>query len=548
MAKIIDPDLLADGSVDNGSTEVYINTTNKTIKLNETGDLSSDGLTIKALYSFLKEEWRNDPQTKNLAAFDFPMNPITDEFFEFVNGWELLDAGAIQLIRDGGFLVRNTSGNVIKHFAGIRTIGTVEGDDQVYYNQGNGATDFVYLGAVNEVVQIIDDPNGDANYGDGYNRSSTFQVFLREQGQVYSQSSLNSIGATDLLAPKVFAFALNTSTDLKISEDDSTISGDTPYSEITIKYFDQPFTKDIDSTTDRNFGIVIDVGTHSGVDGSTTAGGTTLTSAEGGIAGSDYIGGTLIIHEGANAGTYNISGTPGATTVVITTTFASAVSNQSFTLYRAVPVSATAEEIYEKVQYQLRQDTDIDSTTNSVIGKTTDELLRFVGDTLVCGSALPTNPNGGGSGVLIEGFQSADTNRIQFTDNTGTLRTYPFVAVLTLNFGANLVADASAKYWVYFTTLPGAGNDFNESGAVLVEDNDGNPMTGDISGQNSIQLSFNYDANEQGGRTAATDADVTVVGIGLTTGQYVKATGTIARSTTNSVSLVAALERNYQNP
>lgn len=548
MAKIIDPDLLSDGSVDNGSTEVFINTTDKTIKLNETGNLSSDGLTVKSLYSFLKEEWRNDPQSKNLAAFDFPMNPITDEFFEFVNGWRLLNAGAIQLIRDGGFLVRNTSGNVTHHYAGIRTIGTVEADDQVYYNQGVGATDFVYLGAVNEVVQIIDDPNGDGSYADGYNRSSVFQIFLREQGQTYSQSSLAAIGATDLLAPKVFAFALSTGTDLKISEVDSNISGSTPYSEITIKYFDQPFTRDVDSTTDRNFGIVIDVGTHSGVDGSTTAGGSTLTTTEGGIVGSDYIGGTLVIHEGANAGTYNISGTPGATSVVITTTFASALSDQSFTLYRAVPVSATAEEIYEKVQYQLRQNVDIDETTNSVIGKTTDELLRFVGDTLVCGGAIPTNPNGGGSGVIIEGFQSADTNRITFTDNLGQARTYPFVAVLTLNFGANLVADASAKYWVYFTTLPGVGNDFNESGAVLVQDNSGVDMTGDISAQSSVQLSFNYDANVQGGRSAGTDADVTVVGIGLSTGQYVKATGTIARSTTNSVSLVAALERNYQNP
>jgi hypothetical protein len=38
------------------------------------------------------------------------------------------------------------------------------------------------------------------------------------------------------------------------------------------------------------------------------------------------------------------------------------------------------------------------------------------------------------------------------------------------------------------------------------------------------------------------------VGIGLATGQYVKATGTIARSTSNSVTLTAPFERNYANP
>lgn len=44
MALIVDPDLLADSAVDDGSTEVYINTTTKTIKLNIVGDLSTDGV------------------------------------------------------------------------------------------------------------------------------------------------------------------------------------------------------------------------------------------------------------------------------------------------------------------------------------------------------------------------------------------------------------------------------------------------------------------------------------------------------------------------
>ena len=64
----------------------------------------------------------------------------------------------------------------------------------------------------------------------------------------------------------------------------------------------------------------------------------------------------------------------------------------------------------------------------------------------------------------------------------------------------------------------------------------------------SVTKSFNYDGNVQGGRTAGTDAAITVIGIGLATGQYVRATGTIARSVSNSVSLVAPLERNYANP
>ena len=96
--------------------------------------------------------------------------------------------------------------------------------------------------------------------------------------------------------------------------------------------------------------------------------------------------------------------------------------------------------------------------------------------------------------------------------------------------------------------MPGANNDFGEPGAVLVKDASSADMAGNVSGQASVTFSFAYDTNVQGGRTAGTDAAITVVAIGLTTGQYVRATSTITRSTANSVSLVAALERNYLNP
>lgn len=630
MALITDPDLLEDSAADDGSQEVFINTTSKTIKLNVVGNLSTDGVTGKALYSFLKEEWRNDPHTKNLAAFPFPLVPITDEFFEWVEGWDLLNDTGRNLIRNSGWLVRNTSGNVTQHFAGVKTTGTTESNDQLYYEldgaSGKGSpTNFVLTGPANQGVKIIDDPNGDGNYADGFSRTTNVKVFNREQGQVFSLSSTSANGEASLTAPKVFGLDASTGTDLKITDADAkvalagaitsaswaggvatinttaahgltsgdyvAITGVTPagynvrgvatvvdtdtftvpiavdpgaytsggsvgsvYSLIRPRYFDQAFTRDVDSTTDRSFGIVVDVGTHSGVDGSFSSGGSVLTTTEGGIAteNNPFAGGTLVIHEGAAAGTYTISGNPTATTVTITTTFPAVGSNVSFTIKPPSAVPATAEQIYTKIQYLLRQNSDIDATDQSVIGKVADQLMHFVGDTLVCGRSpsgvQPTNPNGGGSGVIIEGFQSSDTNRLQFYDNGNTARTYPFVAVLTLQFGANLVADASAKYWVYFSTLPGAGNDFGESGALIVDDNAGADMTGSVAAQSTIQHTFNYDGNVQGGRTAGTDAAITVIGIGLTTGQYVRATGTIERSISNSVSLVAALERNYANP
>ncbi|NJN35950.1 MAG: hypothetical protein HC794_01495, partial [Nitrospiraceae bacterium] len=514
MAKILDPDLLADSAADDNSQEVYINTTTKRIKLVATGDLNTtgvqneNGVTLKALYSFLKEEWRNDPNTKNLAAFPFPMVPITDESFEFVEGWDFQDDTARYFIRDAGWTVRNTSGNVTQQWAGVIGLGAIESNDQLYFQQvALGASVNVQLtGQVNQAVQILRDDDGDGNYAEAsdYDRRTVFNLFAREYAQLYGKSSLSDIGVTTL-ASQAYRFPISTGGDLKVVDVDSfvglaaavataswaanvltvntsaahglttgdyvVLTGGTPaaynvrgavtvvdadtftlaltsdpgtytsgltvrsiHHLIQIRYFDQAYTRDVDSTTDRNFGIVVDVGTHSGVDGATTAAGSVLTTAEGGInvENNPFAGGTLIIHEGANAGTYTISGNPTATTVTITTTFPSTLSNQSFTIVPAVALPASAEEIYTAVQYRLRQNSDIDATDQSVTGKVADQIMHFVGDTLICGRAAsgaqPSNPNAGGSGVVIEGFASSDTNRLTFYDNTNTARTFPFVA------------------------------------------------------------------------------------------------------------------------
>ena len=548
MALIIDPDLLADSATDNGTTEVYINTSTKTIKLVVVGDLSTDGVTLKCLYSFLKEQWRLDPNTKNLAAFPFPMVPITDEAFEFVDGWDLLDATARNLIRTAGWTVKNAAGNVTAKFAGIVGLGTINGnDDQLYYDQGTGATNVVLTGQVNQAVQILNDPNGDGNYADGYDKRTTFNLFSREYAQTYGKATLAAIGVTQMDSI-AYRFPLSSAVDLNITNNDATVGGaNDPYQKMKIRYFSGAYSRDVDTTgSARNFGIVVDIGTHSGIDGSMSASGNTLTSAAGGIVGADYAGGTLTVHEGTNKGVYTISGTPTGTVVTITGTFAATESSSSFTLQRATPVTATKYQIYEFIQYKLRQATDIDDTGGTVTGKTADALMEFVGPDLKCGTATPTNPNGGGSGVVIEGFQSSDQNYLYFTDNTGTARQFPRVVTVTINFGDNLKNDTNAKWWLYFTSLPGAGDDFGESGAVIVHDATNLDMAGNVGGVASIQKSFNYAQNNQGGRTPNTPAAVTAVGIGLATGQYVRATGTIT-SDGATISLVAPYERNYAN-
>ncbi len=532
-----------------GTTEVYIDTSGKTIRLNLDGNLSTDGVTLKALYSFLKEEWKNDPHSKNLPAFPFPMVPITDESFELVDGWDFANDWSRWLIRTGGWTVRNTSGNVTQKWAGIISLGNIDSGGQVYYDQGQGRTNFKLTGAVNQAIQILRDDDGDGVYAEGsdYDRRTQADLYIREYAETYAKATLTDIGVATMDSI-VYRYPLSNGSDINVVDTDSNVAANSPFTQVAVRYFSGAYNRHVDSqVTARDFGVVIDVGTHSGIDGSVTASGNTLTTTEGGITGANYAGGTLTVHEGANKGVYTISGTPSATVVTITGTFPSTASNLSFTLQRATPVTATLKQIYTKVQYLLRQASDIDASAGtSIIGNVADSLLSFVGSDLKAGSTSHSNPEGGGTGVIIEGFAAADTNNLTFYDNSDATRTYPFVASLTINFGANFQSDADSKYWVYFTTLPGGSNDWGEAGAVVVDDASGNDIAGDAN-VSSVTKTFDYDNNVQGGRTSGTDAGITVVGIGLGTGQYVRTTGTIERSTTNVVSLVPALERNYQN-
>ena len=476
MALITDPDLLADSAADDASTEIFIDTTNQLIKLNPgVGDLvAKDGVVGKTVYSFLKEEWRNDPLTKNLAAFPFPLLPITDEFYELVDGWNWANATTRQSLRQVGWLVRNSSGNVTEHWAGISAL-SAENDDQLFYfNNSGAAIDFTFEGAVSEAIQVIDDPNGDGLYADGFNRSTLFEIYNREYAQLYSVSDLPSIGVSDLLAPKVFSFPAPTALDSKISVADTGIDANSdgtadvaPYSGMSITFYDTAQVRNIGGTN-YNFGIIID----------------------------------------GNNG--------------------------------------TAQQIYEFVQWALRQSNDQDASTGTLIGRLMPELVAFEGDILKTKTAR-SNYRGGGTGVYIDNFATADTNNITFRDNTDTERSFPFVAVVTLDFNPNLQADTNAKYFVYFTDGVTAGLEWGNSGSILVDNNAGSDVTGNVSGASSIQFDFDYDGNTQGGRTAGQDANITVIAIGLDSSQYVRQTGTITRSTENSVTLVGAIERQYEN-
>jgi hypothetical protein len=437
MALIVDPDDLNQG------TEVAINTGALTISLLSTGNLSEDGVTMQALYSFLKEEWKNDA---SLIPYPFPMVSITPEQFEFIKGWIPANDTTRNLIRSAGWREINASDAIEREYMGIISLGNIDSANTPYYAFSSDAaeTDFDFAGAINQAIQTF----GDSSNGNIDKRSDTLTIYIRSQGKTYGSATSTSIGLTSLnyIANR---FPLAEANDSKVAASDLTISTTAPYTGMSITY--GAVTRSIGGVS-YNFDVVVD-------------------------------------------------------------------GNQG-----------TAEQIYEFVQYSLRLASDIDAGAGSQIGSLADSLMGFAGE------ALTTT-----TGVYVDDFQTTDTNRISFTDTGGTVRTFPFVAAGTISFNSNLVSDSNAIYRMFFTSGFGTGS------AIIVDDNSSADISGNISGASSVAFDFDYDGNTQGGRTAGTDASVTVVAIGLDTAQYVSAAATITRATGQNISLVAPLERNYDN-
>lgn len=534
----------------NVGTELTVNTSTKKITLNVAGNLvAKDGVSWQALYSKLVDLWT----TSTYNDFPFPMYALDVLSGQYIlgtdgatyNGWTFADDASRGYMRDGGWSEYNSSGVLARQYVGIISLGSVSTGSQLYYQTtSTGApTNFIYTGAVNQGVQVYGDVAADASTTT-FDTRTYFKGFVREYAKKYKDSVLADTGKTGTGA-NIVNMLLSNETDLDITVDDASITT-SPYSEINVKYFTTAFQKDIDTAgTPRSFGIVVDVGTHSGVDGAGANGATSMTTAAGGVTIANYYGGKLTIHNGAAKGTYTIAASGGsATSIPLTTGLLGIASGASFTLQRATPVSASLQQIYTKIQYQLRQNSNINglSSGTSVTGKTAVQQLNFVGPTLNAGFYAPTNLAGGGTGVTIMGYASSDVNSFVSYDNTANARQYPYSSAGTINPNANLTSGGTGYYRMYFTTNP-AGN-YGTANAVTVNDASGQPIAGTITGS-TINFTFDYTGNVQGGRTGNTDAAVTVVAGNPGKGKPVVATGTLTASKSISLTLVAETDRSY---
>ena len=543
MAKLFDPDDL------NQATEVVISTAAKTIQLLVAGNLvdtptgATSGVTGKALYSFLKEEWKSDT---NLNKFRFPLQMIYEAQFIWINGWAPADAQTRDLIRDAGF--RETDG---RENACIISLGAFN-DNTVtaYYSNVAGLSQttstFDKPGELNENIQI-------KGTGGSPDNSGYFKAFLRADQDTYSEYNLLTEQGLDALTYQAYRLPLASGVDNDAVDnynqvgvtDTGSISGVT-YSELSVDYIQGTgFT----TATARSYilnEITKDLATPARWYRCTTAG-------------------------SADATDINDLGTMGGAGTAVFAAYEGErqIGTNYYAFNRIIDandVGATAAripEIHSWAQYQLSLSSDINAdTTGTTFGTVNGDVARLL--TSVVAGKLNTAP-----GVFVDNYDVNDKNDINFFDITAdggvdaeyvpvtsTQRNFPFVAAGNLNFSQNLydayVADnASTKYTMYFTNDDAgdnAGNDYDTSGAIIVNDNGGTPITGNIT---AVTIGFDYDYSnnvQRGTGSDGTDAPITIVAIAHDGAQWVEATGTITEATGLNFNVNANDELNYSNP
>jgi len=165
MAKIVDPDNLGQGT---SVTFLYTDALARRIDISSSADNpsslvdatitgSNTGVSLQALYSFCKEQWKTDA---NLIKLPFPFISITRNQFDVINNWDFQRDVARYLIRDAGWSVRSGSANTsVQEWSGILTLGSLDtSEDQVYYLQSASLDtppiNFQMPGTVNQAVQV----------------------------------------------------------------------------------------------------------------------------------------------------------------------------------------------------------------------------------------------------------------------------------------------------------------------------------------------------------------------------------------------------------
>jgi len=530
MAKIVDPDSLVRSSTQgNVGTDgnIWIDTATKRITLAAFSGLSDQsmaegGVSIQALYSYLKEEWKTD---NDLIKFPFPMIAITPEQFEFVDGWEPEDLTTIQYFRDGGFAV-TSGGSTWEEWIGVISLGSLTDDTQLYYQRskelgvGDEPIDFYLTGAANQCVQLFSDvTRSDFNYRTG-STTAFFTVFGREQGDLYAQADNQDIGVSTFTY-QAYRFPVSTANDLKVTvlDNDITWSGD-----IGLEYFTVGQSRTV-GTSSFDFDIIID-GSGQSIENiymeiqRRLRQTTDIDDGAGTVSGKTadllltFVGDTLVTSQGVFIDNLD----PADLNSVQFFDTGNTLVEYPFVAAGSLSFNNNLSEDDDAIYRVFFTNDDAGDNAGADFG-TSSAILVHSNDFIEDQTTISFD----GNQILDSASGLTDFTSQRFVQVSGSASNDGFYTIIAADAGALTLSESVA------TEAAGASVDLYEI------------IGGNVSGASSISFTYDYDFNEQRGTASSgTPVPVTVVGIGLSTAQYVSSTGTIARSNANTLSLVAA--------
>ena len=607
MAKIVDPDFLNQGTevvIDTNAKTVQLLIAGN---LNDNSPGRTSGVTGQALYSFLKEEWKADPA---LNKFKFPIQMIYEASFIWVNGWRPADQQTIDLIRDAGFQVQADNkeyaciislGDMDDPTADLAYYQQVAGFDQTTQT-------FDKTGELNENI-LVYDASGISVFD--YRsflkvflreQGKTYSEYnlLKEQGLsalTYQAYRLPLSNAVDI---KVTASDSTIDTTAPYTGMSISYLKGQRFETWTLTA-NQYNVGDVVQFTDGRWYYCVTAHTPTDGPGGTTDGGywepyagerqigsawyafnriiegnggtkeqiyewaqrqlrkTTNINADalggpnqngfGTVNGNvaalllEFVGDTLVTKGGVYIDNFDTNDTNSIEFFDITVDGGGVDSEY-------LPVTST------KRTFPFVAAGTLNFSSNLVAEPDADTLYRmyFTYITRVTGTDLAVaNVSGNnaeiqststdlsyllnGDYIYTTGFANDGNNGLWQVTANGTATS---VSVTKVDGKAPVAEAAGASVTI-------DENPFESPGAIVVNDNSGSPIEGQITAS-SVSWDFDYDNNGQGGRTPGTDAPVTVVAQGLSQAQWTIATATITRATGIAIAVTAADELNYKNP
>lgn len=457
---------------------VFFDTTNNgSCAILEKGNVSSDGVTGQAIYSFAMQEWKDDDFL--IANSPFPMLSIDADAGKYIIGQDISgnNNGATwldnvthsirtrKLLRNAGWDEVNATGVTIARYVGVITLGSFEdtANDTAYYQFGTDTTvddtvDFDFAGPVNEAVQFYDligDLSGDTpTYGSTSTITRATGSFITDGFKVGNQVTVINSTSNDgtYVLTAVAALTLTVTgtpftveawgaSEIAVDNDNAfTVRLRVRDADLKGKTFSQANLDTIDKTALGNF--IYSFPLANGADQKIDVTDVGIDSDSNGVADvSPYSGMSITYHATPQARTDLVGGS---------VNFGIIVEGNN----------GTSQQIFEFIQWSLRStggfgSGDIDADADTAIGRTMDGLAEFIGDTGhfgVTGGGLnfPNNPDGGGSGVYVDNLNALSKNDVVFYDNLNAPKTFPETIAVTLDFNQIAIDDTTTEYDLFY--------------------------------------------------------------------------------------------------